>query len=170
MYRKCGRPKSNLIGHWLKLVWKWPMANCYFAHCFNSEFELKPLSCSRDMDLQKFILFSSYFSSPFFRNSFWNHYNSHILTWIALKFGALLNHFTTYLRFNFCSNRIEKSLAIWKFSKCYLLSHLQIKFLQLGFLKGILSHFTIFIPKTSVLPDFLAQIFLLYIDTRGRST
>ena len=33
MYRKCGRPKSNLIGHWLKFVWKWPMANCYFVHC-----------------------------------------------------------------------------------------------------------------------------------------
>ena len=33
MYRKCGQPKSNLISHWLKLVWKWPMANCYFVHC-----------------------------------------------------------------------------------------------------------------------------------------
>jgi len=42
----------------------------------------------------KFVLFSSYFSSPSssFRNTFWNHYNSRVLGWIALKFGALLEH------------------------------------------------------------------------------
>ena len=36
MYRKCGRP---MIGHCLKLVWKWPVANCYmyFVHCWGFE-------------------------------------------------------------------------------------------------------------------------------------
>ena len=30
MYRKYGRPKWILIGQMLKLVGKWPMADCYF--------------------------------------------------------------------------------------------------------------------------------------------
>ena len=32
MYRKSGQPKSNLIGRWLKLVWKWPVAKCYLLN------------------------------------------------------------------------------------------------------------------------------------------
>ena len=55
----------------------------------------------------KFVLFSSCFSSPFC-NAFWNCYNSWTLKWIALKFGALLEHIRTYLQFNFCSNGIKK--------------------------------------------------------------
>ena len=30
MYRKYGRPKWILVGQMLKLVGKWPMADCYF--------------------------------------------------------------------------------------------------------------------------------------------
>ena len=30
MYRKDGRPKWILVSQMLKLVGKWPMANCYF--------------------------------------------------------------------------------------------------------------------------------------------
>ena len=56
----------------------------------------------------KFVLFSSYFSSPSFRNTFSNRYNSRVLKWISLKFGALLEHIRAYLRFNFYSNGIKK--------------------------------------------------------------
>ena len=61
----------------------------------------------------KFVLFSSYFSS--FRNTFWNRYNSRMLWWIALKFGALLEHFRAYLKFNFHSNGINKYRVIIDF-------------------------------------------------------
>ena len=30
-YSKCVQPKLNLIGQIVKLVGKWPMANCYFV-------------------------------------------------------------------------------------------------------------------------------------------
>ena len=30
MYSKLGQPKSVLVGQMLKLVGKWPMADCYF--------------------------------------------------------------------------------------------------------------------------------------------
>ena len=33
MHTKYGWLKSNLIGHWLKLVWKWSVAYCYYAYC-----------------------------------------------------------------------------------------------------------------------------------------
>ena len=48
----------------------------------------------------KFILFSSYFSSPSsssFRNTFWNHYNSHVLGWITRS-----NWFSKFLSAIFC--------------------------------------------------------------------
>ena len=33
MCSKCVQPKLILIGQVVKLVGKWPMANCYFAFC-----------------------------------------------------------------------------------------------------------------------------------------
>ena len=65
----------------------------------------------------KFVLFSSYFSSPSssFRNTFWNRYNSRMLWWIVLKFGSLLEHIRAYLQFNFCSNGIKKHGVIIDF-------------------------------------------------------
>ena len=33
MYWKYGRSKQILVGQMLKLVEKWPMADCYFQHC-----------------------------------------------------------------------------------------------------------------------------------------
>ena len=38
-----------------------------------------------------------------------------VLGWIALKFGALLEHIKAYLRFNFCSNGIKKHGVIIDF-------------------------------------------------------
>jgi len=37
-----------------------------------------------------------------------------VLGWIALEFGALLEHIKAYLQFNFCSNGIKKQ-SIFKF-------------------------------------------------------
>ena len=80
------------------------------------KFELNLPSRSREMRLQNSprLIFSSYFSSSF-RNTFWNRYNSHVLGWIALKYGALLEHIRAYLRLNFCSNGITKHGVIIDF-------------------------------------------------------
>jgi len=61
-----------------------------------------PEICAFKVHLIFFVFFS-----PSFRNTFWNCYNSRMLWWIALKFGALLEHIRVYLRFNFCSNGIK---------------------------------------------------------------
>ena len=90
---------------------------------FNFKFELNPPSHFWDMHLQSLSLFFVFSSFSSFRNTFWNHYNSRVLWWIALSFGALLEHIRTYLRFNFCSNRLEKRLIF----RNDLLSHLQVK-------------------------------------------
>ena len=34
MYSKCVQPKLILIGQMVKLVGKWPMADCYFVLCY----------------------------------------------------------------------------------------------------------------------------------------
>ena len=36
MYRKCGQLNWILVRQMLKLVRKWPMADCYFSHCYIS--------------------------------------------------------------------------------------------------------------------------------------
>ena len=75
----------------------------------NSKFELNLPSRSRDIRLQS----SSYFLL-LFPNTFWNYYNSCLFWWIALKFGALLEHIRAYLRFNFCSNGIETVIIVFQ--------------------------------------------------------
>ena len=102
----------------------------------NSKFELNLPSCSQDMHLQS-LSYSLHFSSTFYY-TFWNRYNSHVLWWIALKFGALLEHIRAYLQFNFFSNRIKKQ-SIFKISKSDLLSHLQVKLLAWSSWKSICS-------------------------------
>jgi len=68
-YTKCGQPKSNLIGHCLKLVWKWPVANCYFVHCIIASIQcitFPPHCAKRTKEIQTKHLHIHGTTSPWF--------------------------------------------------------------------------------------------------------